>query len=340
MANLKRLLLAVPLLALFALGACEAPFIGPGVATWTPPPSSTPTCAPNIRLSTPEGWSSSTRLIIVLFDPSSIGDIPLDLTDGSKSSDAYKFVSRIVPELMGPGDQASVFVEGYKDYVDARISRLYSYSSQATLYGTPAPLDTLTPVPAIGTRLAGLVGIATRDEHDRLVNANAMTSTASAMIYQCQVIIWNAGAADTATALQEQEVREHATLAIQMTAEVHQYQATMVGHETAAAGFELYSALKHAALDLSTDCRSYNSCYLLIVDDLTPLPLSRPDYLTLDLQGATPFIVMPRCKDLYQPNCKKVQDYWDQEFQRFGASKPRYFNGLRVESALLSVLGR
>ena len=113
-ASLKLALLFVFLVTI--LGSCIFPANDgdPRYATWTPSPSATPTCAPNIQLSTPEGWDTSSRFIVFLFDPRFTGNQQLELLSGEKIQDIPFFVSKIIPVLMKPGDQVSVFQLGYK----------------------------------------------------------------------------------------------------------------------------------------------------------------------------------------------------------------------------------
>jgi len=219
---------------------------------------------------------------VILFDPSATGSQNLELSDGTHATGVFAFVSRIAPQLMRAGDQVSIFQEGYKDYANARVSRLYSYATRVQLYNTPSPPDVLTPIPTLGTQAVGLLGIAAENDYENQVVANVATSTANAMIYNCQVLLWNGNAEVTATALKKAEVQEQATQINQITVDVGQFQTDMPSKKKSVSGFELYDALQNAEIDLSTDCERYNECVLLIVDDLLPLATPRPDYLKIN----------------------------------------------------------
>ena len=119
-----KLILFFNLLVIILIACGPEPTNEPGYSTWTPSPSATATCPPNISLSTPEGWGLSTRLIVILYDPRSMGDQYLELANGEKTQDIPFFIRRIVPMLMKPRDQVAVFQLGYSDYNAARITRL------------------------------------------------------------------------------------------------------------------------------------------------------------------------------------------------------------------------
>lgn len=170
---------------------------GDGYVTWTPSQTATPTCEPNISLSTPEGWGYSTRLIVILYDPGIrddqriIGEQYLELANGEKTQDIPQFISRIVPGLMRHGDQASIFYMGYSSYEDARVARLNSYLSPPQLYNTPAPRATLTSLPPTITPEYGYGGVATKQAARMEATARAGTEIANQAIYACEVNFWN-----------------------------------------------------------------------------------------------------------------------------------------------------
>ena len=79
----------------------------------TPSPVLSPTCQANIQLATQAGLIPPTKLIVILYDPLAKVIPELDLSNGEKISDIPSFVSKIIPDLMGPGDEISVFQDWY-----------------------------------------------------------------------------------------------------------------------------------------------------------------------------------------------------------------------------------
>jgi hypothetical protein len=102
----------------------------------------------------------------------------------------------------------------------------------------------------------------------------------------------------------------------------------------------LYYGLYFATVDFKADCSRFDACYLVILDDLTYWGLHNPAKLPIDLKGINVYAVMPNCRDINQPDCTELQDYWKAEFEGFGAISSTYLNGLRVELNLMDGIGR
>lgn len=330
-------------LPLAILVSCQlgVPTSVPGVSTWTPSATATPTCAPNIQLSTPEGWDTSSRLFIILFDPQSIGGQYLEFANGERTQDISYFINSIIPKLVKPGDQISGFQLGYKAYETARLMRVFSYISPPQLYNTPSPKETLTPHPTLaGTQQPGLVGIATANAVKTQQVASTRTSLANDAIYACEKIYWNNDAKLTATAWKQVETVEVGNIGNQMTEQVTTFEANKYAIETPFTDAEVYYGLAHASTDIKSDCKKYDKCILIIIDDLLTWGINNPNNLEIDLSGVNVYAIMPNCRDINQPSCTKIQDYWDIEFEKFGSGKPVYFNGIHVEADLLNAIGR
>ncbi len=336
----KNIIVLLPLLVLLVLGACQPGNGGSAVSTWTASPSVTPTCAPDIKLSTPEGWGNSSRLVIILFDPQATMEQGLELSDGEQTQDIAFFVNRIILDLMKPGDQTSVFSIGYKKYEDARVTRLYSYITRPQLYNTPSPNETLTPLPKPGTPTPGLVGIATANRYKAALTEQAATATANLAIYDCQIAFWNNDAKLTATAWKQIEISEISSIGEEATKDSGEFETNTDVKRLSFPSYELYDGLIHASRDLTTDCKNYDHCSIVIVDDLLPWVTIEPHNLPIDLTGVSLYVIMPNCRDIYQPSCTVLQDYWDSEFEKFGAEKAAYMNGIRAETNLLNAIGR
>jgi hypothetical protein len=116
----------------------KIPFIQSGLSTLMPPtltpsPYETATCPSNMQLSTPIGVNISTTMYVIVYDPSSKVNPGLDLSNGTRVSDTSQFVSKIIPDLVKPGDEISVFRIGFDSYIAARVTRQYSYLTTSTM---------------------------------------------------------------------------------------------------------------------------------------------------------------------------------------------------------------
>jgi hypothetical protein len=321
--------------------------------TYTPSPSATATCAPDIQLSTPEGWDPSSRLIVILFDPRAIGNQQIELSNGERTKDISLFIERIIPVVMHPGDQVSVFQLGYESYEAARVARLYSYASIPQLYNTPSPRETLTPLPSTPTTPLppGFQAVAATKFARSQLSTRAAVETANASIYNCETIYWNNNVGLTATAWNGIATAEIGSVNNQLNEDTENFAKKTI--ETPFSTDELYYGglyygLAHASTDIVADCENYDRCILIIIDDLSISGKNNPDRLQIDLTGVNIYVIMPNCRDINQPKCASLQDYWNDEFKKFGASKfgtgnaefAEYMNGIRVELNLLNAIGR
>lgn len=335
-------------LLLIILVACQpgSKTPAPGYATWTPSPSATATCIPNISLSTPEGWGSS-RLIVILFDPRSMGDQYLELENKEKTQDISFFVGRMIPRLIKPGDQISVFQLGYSSFDDAVVTRLFSYVEVPQLYNTPSPRETLTPLPPTNVPTPGFVAVATHNAVVVQSTQRAGTETANKARYGCEVIYWNNIVMSTATAWGAIATSEIGELNKKLNEEMKDFyeidddqirETPFKTNELYYGG--LYNGLNFASTVFRAECKNYTECILLIVDDLQFYGQNNPDNLPIDLKGIKIDVVIPNCRYIDQPSCMKVRDYWNNEFIKFGAGEAEYWNGVRVEINLLNAIGR
>lgn len=312
------------------------------VVTWTPPPSATPTCAPNTHPMTPEVLHLSTRLFVILYDPRTVGDQYLELANGEKTQDIPHFIGNIVPVLMKPSDQVSVFYMGYSSYNDAKVARLYSYTIPPLLYDTPVPRATLTPPPPTTTPNYGYEEVATKNALMKLQIAATATEAENQRIYNCEVKHWNDTIQTTAVAWNStataeiSEISNNIDLALK---EINTNKGKPFSTDELFYGGVYYS-LSFASTVFQSSCKEYDDCILLIIDDMHVSGGNNPDNLSINLNGVKTYVVMPNCQDINEPNCKSLEDYWDNEFLKFGAIKPVYWNGIRAEINLLNAVGR
>lgn len=335
--------LVLSILVLLVLGACQTTNQPPPYVTWTPSPSVTPTCEPNIRLSTPEGWGLSKRLFVILYDPRFTGDQYLELANGEKTQDISLFISRIVPMLMKPSDQVAIFYKGYSSYNDARVARLYSYTTPPPLYNTPAPPATLPPLPPTTIPSPGFSLVATREAVRIQSTTMASTEIANGAIYNCQKNYWNNIVQVTATAWNSTATAEINGINNQLDAALKDVNNNAKGKPFATDELYyggVYYGLSFAGTVFQSDCKNYAACILLIIDNMRVFGKNNPDNLSINLTGVKTYVILPNCQDIDQPNCKALEDYWDGEFPKFGAAQPVYWNGVRAETNLLNAIGR
>ena len=329
-------------LLLFVLVACEeGGGDNPRYVTRTPPPSATPTCEPNIRLSTPEGWGFSTRLFVILYDPRiTEGGQYLELANGEKTQDVSLFIRSIVPALMRPSDQISIFHMGYSSYDDSRVARLYSYTTPPVLYNTPAPRETLTPLPPTHIPTPGFGEVATKNAIKVESTRMAGTEMANQAEYDCMVKIWNNTIETTAVAWGNVAATEVSNINNELNAafqEVDKKEKPFASDELYYGG--VYYGLNFATSVFEADCKNYDTCTLLIIDDMRFLGKNNPTNI-INLSGVKTYVIMPNCLDMADANCKTRVDYWSSEFLKFGVDNPVYWNGVRAEINLLDSIGR
>jgi len=304
-------------------------------------------------------------MIVILFKSQSNGAQDLELSNGEHAPDIPSFVNRIIPGIMEPGDQISVFQLGYQKYEDARVTRLFSYISRPQLYDTPS-IDKILPaiIKPMGTPQPGLIGIATSNGYHAQLTAVAATATANKVEYDCNIAFWNNNAQFTATAWEPIQTAELATISGKAATEISNFKQGNGGGKASHPSYELYDGLVNAASDIgdsTTGCQNYNSCTLVIIDDLLPWvdnpPTNPPTNLQIDLsQVSNLYVIMPNCESINQPSCKTFQNYWNDEFKRFIVKStsvapvtpvtpvvpvtPVYWNGDHVETKLLNAIGR
>jgi len=307
--------------------------------TSTPSPVLSPTCQPNMQLATQVGLIPPTKLIVILYDPM-VKVIPeLDLANGQKLTDISSFVSKMIPDVMGPGDEVSVFQLGYDTYTSARVTRQYSYLTiYPQLYVAPS-YATLTALPPTGVPTPGYGEIATKNAFIGTSTARAVYEAANNAAYNCQVLYYNANIRSTATAWKQMQAQDNQSIS---TAEVSDFATVSPGKQnlTELVYGGLYYGLYFASVDIKSDCAKFDECDLVIVDDLHVYGKHNPDNLPIALKGISLYVVMPNCRDLNQPDCADLQTYWTTEFQGFGVSNITYWNGVRAEFNLLGKIGR
>jgi len=343
------LLFNVLLVILVACGPKTPGNNTPDFATWTPSPSATATCIPNISLSTPDKWGTD-RLIVVLFDPRSdlvVGDQYLESENKDKTQEVSIFVKEIAPRLLKPGDQLSVFQMGDPDYDDAVVVRLYSYVEVPQLYNTPSPRETLIPLPPTDIPTPGFKAVATHNYVVAQSTKQAGTEIANASLYGCEKIYWNTIVKLTATAWDTTATAEIGGLSQTLDIEWDSYYSSdkIEARGKSFATNELYYGDLYYGLAFASEvfqgkCKE-KECILLIVDDLGVPGKYTPISLSIDLSGVNIYAVVPHCRFIDQPNCKELENYWNSEFVRFGSGEAKqYWNGTHVEINLLEAIGR
>lgn len=341
-------LILFAILAIFIISACSGIGGGlPGVSTWTPSASPTPTCDPNISLSTPSGWSTNSQLFIILFDPTSVGDEFLEFANGEKTQNVVEFISRIIPSIIRPSDQISIFQLGYRKYENARYLRVYSYIDLPQLYDTPFPQNTLTALPVkVDSTLDGFLIKQATLQAEKTQVSYSLTSTAIISDNKCKIEVWNDSAVFTATSYKETEIAEISTIKANITdvaITATNVFDNILPAETPYSNQVVYEGLYHASFDILSDCDNYDKCVLLIIDTLNSWTYENQlcDNCNIDLKGIDlVYVIMPNCKDINQPTCTKLQDFWDTELTKYGAPTAVYQNGVRAEINLLETIRR
>jgi hypothetical protein len=320
--------------------ATIVPTKGPTLAaTLTPAPVGSPTCPANMQLSTPIGVDQSTRMVVILYDPHADINPGLDLTSGERLTNIPEFVTRIIPDLAGPGDQISVFQLGFDSYTASRVTRQFSYlTSYPQLYVAPS-LVTFTPLPPTTEPTAGFGEVATKNAARIQGTARAIAEAANLAIYNCQVAYYNENISATGTAWIQMKSADISAISTAAASDMLTVTPSIININELAYG-GVYYGLYFATVDILADCKKYDECDLIIVDDLHVYGRHNPLKLPIALNGVNLYVIMPNCRDLNQPDCTELQDYWTTEFQGFGISNINYWNGVRAEINLLDGIGR
>jgi hypothetical protein len=332
------------LLFLLVLAGCgeDSPFEG-NVTPHSPTPSPTPTCPPDIRLSTPEGWKTTTRLTVVLFNPDSMGGQYLEMEDGEHVKDIVEFVKIIIPKLLGPSDHLAVFHLGFASYEKSRISNLGSDLSIPQFYNTPAPYDTVTPRPTPEkTPEAGMLRVQATQEAKSYQTQVAQINSENAAIYNCQTVLWNETAAADAAAWEVTKIARNTKIENETFQGFDDFSTEGIYRTDELKHGGLYYGLSFATVILDARCADYDECVILIIDDLSYWMKDNPDQLDIDLQGSKIYTIMPNCEDIDQPSCTELLNFWRDEFINFGSNpNVTFWNGKQqVETQLLKELRR
>lgn len=335
------------LILIFMLSACgRGTDVAPGISTWTPSPSPTATCIPDISLSTPEGWGKS-RIIVILYDDRPIvDDLYLQLENGEKTKDTSLFIKTLLPKLIQPGDQISVFQLGYSSFDDAIVSRLFSYTTPPELFNTPPPPNVI-PSNSPVTLTPGFGYVATQNAMTQQAKAIVATNSASESEYRCAVDYWNRVVQQTATTWDAIATAEISDITETMGKEFEAYNSDdkKREREDPYRTNELYYGGIYYGLNFATtvfgeQCKNGVECILVIVDDLKVYGKNNPDNLKIDLAGVSIITTMHNCRYIDQPDCARLQQYWDDEFTEFGALDAHYWDGSRAELNILKYVRR
>lgn len=309
-------------------------------------PSPTPRICPNINLDPASGLKVTRTFIVVLFDKNSTENQQvLEDLDGQKTGDVVGFIDKLLPQVLGSGDEYSIFQLGFRTYEGARYDRYSAQISNAPdIFPTPQSHQTLTPVatPRLGEGTPGLVIIQQKNHYGTAIAQQYATSTQLAFEDLCKISAY-------ATAYQSTNVAWTVTnqaISTEIATNIAENTtSTPVIIETPFAGQVLYEGLSHASIDFESQCSQYDRCILLIIDDLIDWRNTQPgneipDYLDFNLKAVEVIVVLPNCRDLQQPSCTRIKDLWTDEFILFGAKNPIvYLNGDRLEERLLQLIG-
>lgn len=358
--NIARYLLGFVFVAILLLASCTGGITIGGISP-TPRPATatmTPTCSPDLVLATPDEWAILPRFVIILFDPNSNGSEKLEYL-GDDTMDILEYIQNIIPVIIRPGDQVSVFRLGVRKYESAKVLGL---SSDVGLIdfnlATPIPRETLVPVPTLGPRGSGSGWIPTGTHWAKTATAHSVQETRIAQEDNCDREVWRQRFGETATALGPTLEGNQNSLGTQAAATAQSYLENFALTETPYAGDVVYDGLWHASIDFQTYCkqnttqdnpqatptpsrREFERCILVIVDDLKTWGIDNPNDLPIaltDLDYVDILAVMPNCRDINQPSCTIWQDYWKIEILKYGGQNIEFTNGSDLENYLLDWL--
>jgi len=342
----SRLLLFVIIIT-FVISACSNSIAEKAnISTWTPSPTVTATCVPNISLSTPEGWGK-TRIIVVLYDERTIEEeLYFQLENGEETQDPSLLVKTVIPKIIKPSDQVSVFQLGYSSFDDATVSRVFSYTTLPELLNTPIPPSVIpTHIPV--TLTPGLGYVATQNAMTQQVKEIIATNSVNESEYLCAVDYWNKVVQQTATKWDVVATAEISNITEKMYLEFEIYNSEEKKREREQPYRTnelyyggLYYGLSFATMVFGDQCENGADCMLIVVDDFGVYDEDNSDNLHIDLRGVDIIAIMPNCRYIDQPSCVETQRYWNEEISDFGAQKIEYWNGSRAEINIINFVGR
>lgn len=330
-------------LSAFLLASCQ--FVNvPDITGITPTPitpSPTPrVCPPGIDLGSLDGLEITPTFIVVLFDANSTFVKPMEYLSGESTSDVMEFVSGVLPKMLGPGSQYSIFSLGFGNYESAKLDRYSSkISDSPEIVPTPQPHETLTPIPTPTYSDAVLENQVAKNEYDTNVESQNATATQAAFEYDCEIAAYDGTYKMTATAWSVTQQAEANEIATQIFVAQDGRKERLQMIETPFAGDNVYEGLAHVTVDFESQCANYENCFLIIFDDLVDWRPETPDYLHINLEGVDVITVLPQCEDIIQPTCKRVQDQWGPMFESYKAKSIKYYNGERLEEFLIAEIG-
>lgn len=328
------------------LSSCQFPGVSEitGITpTPTHPITPSPTlriCPPNIDLESLPTLGIDPTFIVVLYDPNSIAGDTLEFANGDKTGNVMNFIGQVLPKILGPGDEYSIFSLGFRGYEAAKLDRYNSKITNAPeIVDTPRPHETLTAIPTPTLSGAVLENQVAKNEYDSAVEAQSGTATQSAFEYNCEVLAYETTHKVTATAWSVTKQAEADEIATQIVAAQADREIKLQALETPFAPNNVFEGLSHVTIDFENQCKNYDRCILLIFDNLTDWRNETPDYLNINLENVEVISVLAQCEDIIQPSCKKIQDKWTPLLESYGVKSVNYYNGERLEEFLLTYLG-
>ena len=348
--------IVLPLAFIFlTLMSCGPEGIGLITHTPTPPtPSLTPTptkrdCPPPAGIITPERATIPSYLVIVLYDP----DEPrgaMDYVNGQNTSNVLDFIREVFQNIVQPGDHYAAFRLGCRDYSCARVINNNSPTLEAPLIAaTPSPQSTLTPAstPTFARTEPSLFE-KTQSARDYGATLTVQAATATEMAFEddCAQIDWEESYAAQNAAWEATKAAAGAEFLAQIESDLNTYQSDVDDVPTPYDPHVLFEGLRDATIILQNECSKYDKCVLIIFDDLEEWRMDadgypdKPENMEIDFTNTEIITVMLRCADIYQPDCRDVQNIWTPEFDSYGSLSVEYCNGKDLEEFLINYLRR
>jgi hypothetical protein len=332
----------VTILFSLILASCQFPDASEltGITPTPITPSPTPRICPNVDLENLDRLEITPSFIVVLFDPNSTDAPTLEYLSGDKTADVIDFIGATLPKILGVGSQYSLFSLGFRTYEAAKLDRYSSKITEAPeLIATPAPYMTLTSVPTPTLSGAVLQHQEAKNQYNATVTAQYATATQLAFEDLCHKSTYDEVYKATATQWSVTQQAEAIEIATQVDTAKIERENKITIIETPFAKNNVYEGLSHVTIDFEDQCKNYQRCVLLIFDDLTDWRGETPDYLNINLENVEIVSILPQCEDIIQPSCVAIKDKWTPLFESYGVKSVEYFNGERLEFALLNYFG-
>jgi hypothetical protein len=301
-------LLNLIILVSLVLVGCQLsdPFSLSSTPTNTPTFTPTPVCPTGI-IPTPGGLKSNRRLIVVLFE-----DNP---QYRPYALDGLKIFNKVLPNIIGPGDQLYMLRTEPIKLEDAVFVRMgIDDLAPPAIPPTPTLFPTITPtLPPIATPQTRINQLAATQDAISTVASDNATATQSSFTYNCAINSWGTQYSDI-----DKEWKETKNEAVQeFVQQVNEQEKTFEKQDPISRS-GVWNGFALATTIFKNECSTqskYDRCFLLVFSDMNDLTMSQPGELEINLKNTEILGILLGCEFLYTGECNRWREFWKTNLQ-------------------------